>query len=575
MNVSFLLPVYNTDKILLRICINSILHTLEDKHELIVVNDASEKEETLDQLEKLRQLTKPNIVVVDNASNSGVSYSLNRAAGISSRPLLAPIDHDDLLMPGGFQDAMRYLKYYRSEWIYTDEIQIDHQGFLINNFFKPAYSKHLLRSLMYLNHLQIFSRDLFSRTGGYRIGFEGSQDHDLALRMSEIATPRHAPVLAYQWRIQTNTLSRVNSVPSPKVIERSSIAIREHLTRLGLDSTVTLAISTGSAYKIRLKAETTPKVSVIIPCKLGTQREINGVNHVLLEHCLQYLERTTSDFRSNYSDNFEVVIVINAEDDKSAANGLLEHFSLAGKVVSDEPGFNFSRKCNLGATHSNGNILVFLNDDTQFLTNNWLDTVISMLVEDDVACVGGLLLNADGSVQSCGDIVGHNAANHYCPRKIPDTVGDPMHRYVVDHETTSITGAFLCCRSNTFETLDGFNEELPNSFQDVDFCLRSRRQGLRCILSPEIKLFHFESSSREPTVDMETLSFFRHIHSDTIASPDLFQLWKYQPVHVKWFSLQGLIYARRRFPFILRNVAREILRRIGKKPRARYKYLID
>lgn len=575
MNVSFLLPVYNTEKTLLRICINSILHALGDDHELVVVNDASETEETLDQLEKLRRLGKPNVVIIDNPSNNGVSYSLNKAAQASSQPLLAPIDHDDLLMPDGFQESMRYLRHYKDEWLYTDEIQIDRQGFIINNFFKPAYSKQLLRSLMYINHLQIFSRDLFDKIGGYRLGLEGSQDHDLALRMSEIRTPRHVPVMAYQWRIHANTLSRTDSLTSPAVAQRSTIAIKEHLERLDLSGDISLAVDSGSAYRVRLNTDYTPKVSVIIPCKLGTQREINGVSHVLLEHCLQYLNETTAEFCSKHHNRLEVIIVTNAEDDILLANRLLEHFSLTGMAISDEKGFNFSRKCNLGATHSNGEILVFLNDDTQFLTTDWLATVISVLTEDDVACVGGLLLNEDGSVQSCGDIVGHNAANHYYPSESPDTVGDPMHRYLVDHETTSITGAFLCSRSRFFSDMNGFNEELPNSFQDVDFCLRARRRGFRCILAPDIRLFHFESSSREPTVDMETLKFFRHIHSDSIATPDELQLWRYQPVHVRWFSLQGLVYAKNQWPIMLRGVVREILRRFTKNPRARYKYLID
>ena len=346
MNVSFLLPVFNTDKTLLRICINSILHALGNEHELILVNDDSTNSETLDQLEKLHRLKRPNVVILNNPENGGVSYSLNKAATISSRPMLAPIDHDDLLIVDGFQQAIRYLKYFRDDWLYTDEIQIDHQGFIINNFFKPAYSKRLLRSLMYINHLQIFSRNLFNKVGGYRLGFEGSQDHDLALRMSEHTIPRHAPVLAYQWRIHPDTLSRKKLLPSTEVTDRSTLAINEHLSRIGLIGDITLAKQSSSAYKVRLITDQIPKISIIIPCKLGTQREINGINYVLLEHCLQYLEETTKEFRAEHSDKFEVIIVTNAEDDSTEASRLLKHYSFNGEIVPDEPGFNFSRKCN-------------------------------------------------------------------------------------------------------------------------------------------------------------------------------------------------------------------------------------
>ena len=183
-----------------------------------------------------------------------------------------------------------------------------------------------------------------------------------------------------------------------------------------------------------------------------------------------------------------------------------------------------------------GEILVFLNDDTEFISKDWIPDVVSLLMENNVACVGGMLLNEDQTVQSCGDNVSLNSATHYDPNPSADNEGDPFHRYHADHETTSITGAFLCCRKSIFLTLDGFNEVFSNSFQDVDFCLRARRRGLRCLLSPHIKLFHYESSSRNPHVDDETLSALLSFHADLIAQKDEFALWAYQPVRVPLFS---------------------------------------
>ena len=140
-------------------------------------------------------------------------------------------------------------------------------------------------------------------------------------------------------------------------------------------------------------------------------------------------------------------------------------------------------------------------------TPGWTSHVISLLQEEDVACVGGMLLNTDRTVQSCGDNIGRNSAVHYAPEPIASSVGDPMHRYIADHETTSITGAFFCCKKKTFDALNGFSTAFPNSFQDVDFCLRARKQGIALpIITPHVKLLHFESVSRDPRVDDETLA---------------------------------------------------------------------
>ena len=149
-----------------------------------------------------------------------------------------------------------------------------------------------------------------------------------------------------------------------------------------------------------------------------------------------------------------------------------------------------------------------------------------------------------------------------------------MQRYIVDHETCSISGAFFCCRKSIFSSLGGFSLAFPNSFQDVDFCLRARRRQLRCIISPSIRLFHFESSSREPAVDDETLQILRTIHADLLAPPDSFQLWRYQPVRIRWFSYQGLPYARNQVKTFTKNLISQILRRVWPKVRTRFKPLI-
>ena len=240
------------------------------------------------------------------------------------------------------------------------------------------------------------------------------------------------------------------------------------------------------------------------------------------------------------SPEVEIILVLNDGDEIQKADEALGTYGFQGMSICDEPGFNFPRKCNLGAAHASGEILVFLNDDTDMQTIGWSSHIISLLQEDDVACVGGMLLNLDRTVQSCGDNVGRSSAVHYAPEPFASSVGDAMHRYIADHETTSVTGAFFCCRKEIFEDLGGFTLAFPNSFQDVDFCLRARSRGMRCLISPHVRLLHFESVTRNPRVDISTLTAVREFHRDLLAPSDTFAFHRYEKINVSLFTLTGI-----------------------------------
>ncbi|NBP94987.1 MAG: hypothetical protein EBZ14_11095 [Gammaproteobacteria bacterium] len=200
-------------------------------------------------------------------------------------------------------------------------------------------------------------------------------------------------------------------------------------------------------------------------------------------------------------------------------------------------------------------------------TAGWLSDIVSILNEDDVACVGGLMQNNDRTVQSCGDNVGRDSAVHYVPEVGADGVGDAMHRYLADHETTSISGAFLCTRKSTFEELGGFSEAFPNSFQDVDFCLRARARGLRCITAPGIRLLHFESATRDAKVDYATLSAFRSYHGPGLAGKDPYAFWRYQPIYFSVFSYNGIKFRLYLIAKMVVTRARRIEKALTRRPR--------
>ena len=578
MRTSFLIPVYNTDLAILRLCINSALKAAGDEHEVVVVDDASSEAETREFLSRCEASGFDNLTVLRNTENCGVSYSLNKAVENATGDLYAPVDHDDMVVPFGFQQMLGYMKYHAVSWTYSDELQITYQGIPRGFMHKPDYSYQLLRSVMYINHLQLISRNLFHIAGGYREGFEGSQDHDLALRLSERTSPLHVDVIAYLWRRGAISQSVIHGQITDASIQASRRAIEDHFARLALPADVKsvnvaplpelLAQPTGT-FISRILPQTVPKVSIIIPCRLGTTTTVDGVEITVLTHCLQSIRKSLPvvDSHTLESPPFETILVLNHEDDPETGQQLIAHFDLDGIVVCDETGFNFARKCNLGAQHSSGDILVFLNDDTDIQTSGWTSHVISLLEEDDVACVGGMLLNADRTVQSCGDNVGRNSAVHYAPESIASSVGDMMHRYIADHETTSVTGAFLCCKKGMFMKLDGFSTVFPNSFQDVDFCLRARSRGFRCITSPHVRLLHFESASRNPEVDASTLWLIRKFHPALMGLVDPFAFYQYEKVRVPFLTLTALRYYLSQLRRLIRRGAFIMLTKLSREPR--------
>jgi len=553
MRTSFLIPVYNTDVDVLRLCINSVLKAACGQHEVIVIDDSSTSLKVQDLIARCKCREIENLRILQNAENSGVCYSLNKAADNATGELIAPVDHDDMVIALGFWQMLRYQDYYGVCWAYSNEQQITYKGMPIANLFKPAYSPQLLRSTMYINHLQLIPMDLFKSIGGYQEGFEGSQDHDLALRLSEYIEPVHVDTMAYLWRRNGDTFSVQKEKTNNLCIERSQRALEEHFKRLGLQATVdafvlkptpTLPLQPTGTFISRIQPRSHHKLSIVIPCKLGTKVTIHGKMTAVLEHCLQSIQRslTESNQQTSESPDVEILLVLNDGDNIQQARKLLTEFGFVGSCFSDVAGFSFARKCNLAASKASGDILIFLNDDTDIQTAGWTSHVISLLQEDDVACVGGMLLNIDRTVQSCGDNVGRNSAVHYVPNPIPSSVGDMMHRYIADHETTSITGAFLCIRKAIFEKLNGFSTAFPNSFQDVDLCLRARRLGMRCIVSPHVKLLHFESISRNPTVESDTIKAIRQLHYGYIAAYDPYSMYRYEKASPPLFTVTGIRY---------------------------------
>ena len=483
--ISVLMPVYNPNIQHLREAIDSVRRQLYEKWELCVADDASSDPAVKCVLEEFAG-ADPRIKVSFRDSNGHISEASNTALGLATGEYLALLDQDDLL-------AEHALYYVATEiaagpdalLIYSDEDKIDGSGQRREPYHKPDWNYRLLLSQNYVSHLGVFRTELVRRVGGFRRGFEGSQDHDLTLRVIEHARPgqiRHIPVVLYHWRAAPGSTA---ADPQAKNYAwsagRSSVA--EHLERTGVIATVRAA-TVGAFYRVEYQLPSRPPlVSIIIPTRDQC---------ALLRQCVESIRA-----RSSYT-NYEIVVV----DNQSTETDALEYLEALGKlpgvsVIHYDRPFNYSAINNLAVQRARGEIVCLLNNDTEVISPGWIEEMVGLVLQPMVGIVGARLLYSDGTVQHAGVITGvGGVANHAHLGFAPNDPGHFGRAWLVQ-EYSAVTGACLMTRKSLYEELGGLNEkDLPVAFNDVDFCLRARDAGYRVIWTPYAELYHHESRSR-------------------------------------------------------------------------------
>jgi GT2 family glycosyltransferase len=516
--ISVLMPVYNVDPAWLERAVQSVINQLYTNWELCMSDDASTDPRIKPLLESYASKDE-RIKVIFRDTNGHISENSNSALKLATGDYVALLDCDDELAETAlFWIANELDKNPDIDLIFSDEDQIDVGNRRKNPYFKSDWNPALMLSQNAFGHLGVFRRSLMEKAGGFRKGFEGSQDHDLVLRCSELSSSdkiKHIPRVLYHWRVhETSTAGGLSA--KPYAWTAGAQAINEHLERRGIEASVDEAC--GCWYQVDYaRPEAPPAVSIVIP---------TAFNNGLVGECVDsILEKTT--YR-----NFDIVLLVNKRHWKQPENKpLLSKLQQDKRVkiatYNDAP-FNYAAVNNFGVSRAKGSLVCFLNDDTKIIAPDWLDKMVARVMQPEVAAVGPLLLYPDDTIQHAGVILGlaGTAGHWFCtlPKGNPGYVG----RAALEQDLSGLTGACLLVRREAFDAVGGFNSEFAIAFNDVDLCIRLKKAGWRLVWTPAVSLYHCESVSvGQPTSDERAERFgaeremLRSAHADVIdADPN-------------------------------------------------------
>ncbi|HET7454060.1 MAG TPA: glycosyltransferase [Solirubrobacterales bacterium] len=499
---SVLTPVYNTPADVFWAMIRSVQRQSLPDWELCLVDDHSPDPGVAELLAEAERLD-PRIRVERRAENGGIVAASNDALAMARGEFLALLDHDDELHP----DALAHvhealLEDPNADYVYTDEDKIDRAGHHSGPFFKPDWSPERMRTQMYSCHLSVFRRSLVEEVGGFQPEFEGSQDWDLVLRVTERARAvLHVPRVLYHWRMLETSTAGGGEVAKPWAYDAGRRAVQAHCERTGVQARVERDPTDAGVYHLVPELRERPPVSIVMPTA-GGRREVWYEDTVLVIHCIRSIVE-----RSTYED-YEIVCVHDAGTSPEVLDELAEIAGERLRLVEYDRPFNFSEKINLGAAASRGEHLLLLNDDMEVITPDWLERMVMYSSIPEVGAVGGRLLLQDGRLQHVGVRVEDGLPGHYFHGFHGDYKGY-ANGVRVARNCLAVTGACLMTRRSLFEELGGLPLELPNNYNDVDYCLKVRSAGLRTVYDPDLVLYHFESSSRSNEVDDWEKELFR------------------------------------------------------------------
>jgi GT2 family glycosyltransferase len=340
----------------------------------------------------------------------------------------------------------------------------------------------------------VLRRSLVEEVGGFHTGFEGSQDWDLVLRVSERARDiAHVPEVLYHWRtLPSSTASTNAQAAKPYAFEAGTRAIQAHCDRTGFQATVVADPTLGGTYHLQPKLEETPLVSIIIPTA-GSSREVRTKRVTLITHSVRSVVAT-----STYPE-YEIVVVADPTVDPATRKELREIAGDRLRIVAFDRQFHYSQKINVGVINSDGEHVLILNDDVEVITPDWIERMVMYSREPGIGAVGAKLFFGDGRIQHAGVVFLHSGPGHVYHGFAGDHVGYYANARVAANYT-AVTGACVMSRRSVFDEVGGLTQRLPLNFNDMDYCLKLRDRGYRIVLDPDCQLFHFESSSRETDV---------------------------------------------------------------------------
>ncbi|XME02823.1 glycosyltransferase family 2 protein [Lachnospiraceae bacterium C1.1] len=491
---SILVPLYNTPEKFLREMIESVTAQTYTDWELCLADGSDAEHPEVGKIvdEYVRADASGRIKYKKIEKNLGISGNTNECFTLATGDYIGLFDHDDLLHPCVLFEYMCEIEKSGADFIYCDEATFE--GESINNMvtlhFKPEFSIDNLRANNYICHFSVFKKELSDKVGHFRSEFDGSQDHDMILRLTDAAKCiKHVPHILYYWRSHAaSTAADINS--KTYAIEAAKKAVAAHLESKGFkgfEIESTRAFPT--IFRIRYAIEGEPKISIIIP---------NHDHEEDLRRCIDSILD-----KSSY-ENYEIIVVENRSSDEALKNYYksLEECPKV-KIVSCDIEFNFSKLVNFGVSQASGDYILLLNNDTEVISRDWIENLLMFAAREDVGAVGCKLYYKDWAIQHAGIVIGlgaHRTAGHTHYRLAKDNLGY-MGRLCYAQDVSAVTGACLMVSKKAWDMVGGFDEGFAVALNDVDFCLRLREKGFLNIFTPFAELFHYESISRGDDTD--------------------------------------------------------------------------
>jgi glycosyltransferase involved in cell wall biosynthesis len=483
--ISLIVPVYNPRPEHLTACLASVRAQIYPHWELCLADDCSTDSRIRPILEQAAR-DDHRIKVVFRSTNGHICHATNSALDLATGTYVGLLDNDDLLTPHAlFEMAKVIVASPEVDYLYSDEDKLDDKtGVRFDPFFKPEWLPDLLLGSMYTCHLSVYRTELIRAVGGFRPGFEGSQDHDLCLRIAERnPVVRHIPHVLYHWRSHAG--STAGAAQAKNYADIAGLkAVRESLARRGEGGQANPIPGFPGRYYTRYPVRGAPLVSILIPTRDGAD---------MLETCL------ASVFTKTTYRQFEIIVIDNGSV-KPETFALFERYAAMHseqfRVIHHDIPFNFSRLNNLGAAEAKGEFLLMLNNDTEVITPSWLEEMLGWAQRPSIGVVGAMLLFPDNTIQHAGVILGLGGIANHSHKHLHAEAPGHFGRLLAPSPYSAVTAACLLVRRSTWEQVGGLDEKLQVAFNDVDFCCKIHRLGLQGIVPPQARLYHYESKSR-------------------------------------------------------------------------------
>ena len=484
--ISILVPLYNTREDMLREMIGSVEWQTYKNWELCLADGSDDAHSYVGQV--VKSYNDDRIKYMKLEKNEGISGNTNKCLTLATGEYIGLFDHDDILHPEALYEYVKVINEKGADYIYCDETTYKSGNIdkMLTMHFKPDYAVDNLRANNYICHFSVFKRTLLDGTELFRSRFDGSQDHDMILRLTDRAKCIvHVPRLLYYWRCHSGSVAS-NISAKEYAIDAAKGAVADHLRSHGYsDFKITSTRAFETIFKIRYKINGTPLISIVIPNKDHKED---------LKRCV------TSILEKSTYTNYEIIIVENNSQDGKTFELYEELKETSDKitVVTYEGAFNYSKVNNFGVTFAKGEYILLLNNDTEVITVNWLEEMLMYAQREDVGAVGAKLYYADRTIQHAGVVIGlgaHRTAGHTHYKQSRENLGY-MGRLCYTQDVTAVTGACLMVKRTLWDTVGGLDEGFEISLNDVDFCLKLRKKGYLNIFTPFAELYHYESVSR-------------------------------------------------------------------------------